>query len=124
MASLTINVVAVDRNVWSGEASSLVAATTEGEIGILAGHEPVLAALKAGAIRIKPVEGAEIKVLIDGGFFSVDSNQVRVLSGSAYIADELDGASTREAIEAAKVAGDRALETVLEAHLESLTSSR
>ena len=124
MASLTVSVVAVDRNVWSGDATSLVAATTEGEIGILASHEPVLAVLKPGAVRIKPVEGPEINVVVDGGFFSVDSNQVRVLTGYAFIADDMDAAATREALEGAKLAGDRDREAVLTAHLESLTGSR
>ena len=124
MASLNVSVVAVDRNVWSGEASSLVAATTEGEIGILAGHEPVLAVLKPGAVRIKPAEGPEVKVVVDGGFFSVDSNEVRVLSGYAFLADEMDGAAVRAALESAKLAGDRDREAVLTAHLESLTGPR
>ena len=124
MASLTVSVVAVDRNVWSGEATSLVAATTEGEIGILAGHEPVLAVLKPGAVRIKPVEGPEIKVVLDGGFFSVDSNQVRVLCGYAFLADDMDTTTARQALEDAKLAGDRDREAVLTAHLESLTGAR
>jgi F-type H+-transporting ATPase subunit epsilon len=123
MASLNVSVVAVDRNVWSGEASSLIAATTEGEIGILAGHEPVLAVLKPGVVRVKPVDGAEVKVAVDGGFFAVDSNEVRVLSGYAFISDEMDGATARAALDAAKLAGDRDREAVLTAHLESLTGS-
>lgn len=124
MATLNVSVVAVDRNVWSGAASSLVAATTEGEIGILAGHEPVLAVLKPGAVRIKPAEGPEVKVVVDGGFFSVDSNEVRVLCGYAFLADEMDGAAVRAALESAKLAGDRDREAVLTAHLESLTGPR
>ena len=124
MASLTVSVVSVDRNVWSGEATSLVAATTEGEIGILAGHEPVLAVLKPGVVRIKPVDGPEIKVVVDGGFFSVDSNEVRVLCGYTFLADEMDGTAARAALDAAKLAGDRDREAVLTAHLESLTGQR
>ena len=45
MAEMTVSVVAVDRSVWSGTATSVVAKTPEGEIGLLAGHEPVLSLL-------------------------------------------------------------------------------
>ena len=45
MAALNVSVVSADQEVWSGEASMVVARTVEGEIGILPGHEPMLAAL-------------------------------------------------------------------------------
>ncbi|HLS32508.1 MAG TPA: F0F1 ATP synthase subunit epsilon, partial [Brevibacterium sp.] len=42
MAALTVVVVSADREVWNGEATRVVARTTEGEIGVLAGHEPLM----------------------------------------------------------------------------------
>ncbi|MGE3812136.1 MAG: F0F1 ATP synthase subunit epsilon, partial [Candidatus Nanopelagicales bacterium] len=45
MSELHVNLVAVDRKIWSGSASMVVAKTLEGEIGILPRHEPVLALL-------------------------------------------------------------------------------
>ena len=52
MAVLNVSVVAADHEVWSGEASMVVAKTVEGEIGILAGHEPLLAILASGEVRV------------------------------------------------------------------------
>lgn len=124
MAELQVRVVAVDRQVWAGAATSLVAATTEGEIGILPGHEPVLAVLRPSVVRIKPVEGDEVRVAVDGGFFAVDSNNISVLSGLAVLAEEVDEAHARAQVEAAKAAGDRDRELTFTAHLEALTGPR
>ena len=51
-ASSTSAVVAVDRKIWSGTATMVVAKTLEGEIGILPRHEPVLALLADSPVRI------------------------------------------------------------------------
>ena len=65
---LTVSVVAADHEVWSGEATQIVARTTEGEIGILAGHEPILAVLAAGEVRITPPSGAVVTANAEDGF--------------------------------------------------------
>ena len=48
---LQVSVVAADQEVWSGAASMVVAKTSEGEIGILPGHEPMLAILAGGEVQ-------------------------------------------------------------------------
>jgi F-type H+-transporting ATPase subunit epsilon len=83
--SLTVSVVAADHEVWSGEAKQIVARTTEGEIGILAGHEPILAVLAAGEVRITPVEGAVITANADDGFLSVQNDTVTIVAGQATL---------------------------------------
>ena len=60
MANLNVAVVSVDQKIWSGEAKSLIAKTTEGEIGILAGHEPVLSLLVDGVVRVEALDGTKI----------------------------------------------------------------
>jgi F-type H+-transporting ATPase subunit epsilon len=90
MANLNVAVVAVDRKVWSGAAKSIVAKTPEGEIGILPGHEPLLSLLVNGVVRIESVDGEKITVAVHGGFFSVDSNEVKVLAEVAELAAEID----------------------------------
>jgi F0F1-type ATP synthase epsilon subunit len=84
--------------VWSGEASSLVAATTEGEIGILAGHEPVLAVLKAGALcassRWRDPKSRSLSMVASS---PVDSNQVRVLCGYRVTSRNDSGCDDRAA---------------------------
>ncbi len=64
------------------------ARTSDGEIGILPGHTPVLAVLAAGELAIEPVSGDRITVNVDGGFFSVDSNRVVIVADNATVGDE------------------------------------
>ena len=80
MAELSVSLVAMDRPVWEGQARMVVATTPEGEIGILPGHEPVLALLTDGAVRIEPVEGQKVGAVVHGGFFSVSNNKVAILA--------------------------------------------
>ena len=64
--------VAVENKVWSGQAEMVVARTTEGEIGILPHHIPLVAELVEGEmVRIDPVDGEEIHAAVHGGFLSV-----------------------------------------------------
>ena len=85
MAELSVSVVAADREVWSGAAKQIVARTTEGEIGILPGHEPVLGILGAGGVRITPVSGSPIIARAEDGFLSVENDTVTVVAGFAEI---------------------------------------
>ena len=85
MSSLTVTVVSATAEVWSGEASMVVARTTEGEIGILAGHEPTLGVLAAGEVRITTADGQKITAQAEDGFLSVDNNQVTIVAGLAEI---------------------------------------
>lgn len=86
MASLNVSVVSADREVWSGEASQIIAKTVEGEIGILAGHEPLLALLAQGEVRVTPVAGDKVTVNAEDGFLSVDQNVVTIVASKAAIA--------------------------------------
>lgn len=78
--SLQVEIVAPDRVVWSGDASQLSARTIEGEIGILPGHEPMLAVLGNGDVLVDPVGGQRETVKIDGGFMSVDNDKVTLVA--------------------------------------------
>lgn len=83
MSALQVELVAADRKVWSGEATAVSARSTEGELGILPGHAPILGVLVAGEVRIT-TEGAVKTVTVDGGFLSVDHDAVTV------VADQVD----------------------------------
>ncbi|WP_010205088.1 F0F1 ATP synthase subunit epsilon [Salinibacterium sp. PAMC 21357] len=85
MAVLKVSVVSADQELWSGEASQLIARTTEGEIGILPGHEPLLAILAKGQVRVTATDGAEITANADNGFLSVENNTVTVVASSAEL---------------------------------------
>jgi F-type H+-transporting ATPase subunit epsilon len=85
MAVLNVSVVAADHEVWSGEASMVVARTVEGQIGILPGHEPLLAILAEGAVRVTLNGGESITAQADGGFLSVENNTVTVVARQAEL---------------------------------------
>ena len=96
MAELQVDLVSVDRRVWSGEATMVIARTTEGEIGILPGHAPTLGVLVDGStVEIREAAGETLLVAIDGGFLSVDDSGVRILAESAVLGSEVDVAEAR-----------------------------
>lgn len=85
MAALQVSVVAADHEVWSGEASQIIARTTEGEIGILAGHEPILAILASGEVRVTGTDGRVLTATAEDGFLSVDNDVVTIVAGAAEL---------------------------------------
>ncbi|WP_285725305.1 F0F1 ATP synthase subunit epsilon [Psychromicrobium xiongbiense] len=92
MAVLEVEIVAADHFVWAGEASLVKATTSDGDIGILPGHAPILALLAGGQLEIVPTEGSRFQVEVDGGFFSVDSNRVVIVADNAHLADPASAA--------------------------------
>lgn len=90
MASLEVDLVATDGRVWSGEARQVSAPAADGEIGILPGHTPVLAVLRAGEVRVTEHAGGPVRRWrVDGGFLSVDSDQVTVVVDDAKAVTEM-----------------------------------
>jgi F-type H+-transporting ATPase subunit epsilon len=83
-SQLQVEVVAVEEKVWSGEAEMLVARTTEGELGVLPGHAPLLGQLaEPSQVRVKLAGGEEITYDVAGGFLSITDEGVTVLAESA-----------------------------------------
>jgi len=81
---LHVELVAVEEKVWSGEAEMLIARTTEGELGVLPGHAPLLGLLKEPSqVRIKLAGGEQLTYEVAGGFLSVSAEGVTVLAESA-----------------------------------------
>jgi F-type H+-transporting ATPase subunit epsilon len=84
--SFQVDIVTPEAVVWSGEAEMLLARTTEGDIGVLADHEPTMAAIATGAVTIR--HGSEsTSAGIHGGFLQIYKNQVTLLTDSAKLAD-------------------------------------
>lgn len=90
LGPLEVAVVSAERSIWSGSAKSVVAKTPEGDVGILRGHEPMLALLVEAPLRIELEDGSKILVAVHGGFFSVDSDKVNVIAESAELAQDID----------------------------------
>ena len=102
MATMQVELVSVERPLWSGEATAVFARTIEGEIGILPGHSPLLGALAPGwLVRIQQADGVEQRVAVHGGFLSVRPDGVSVLAELAENAEEIDVARAREALQRA-----------------------
>ncbi|MBA3279355.1 MAG: F0F1 ATP synthase subunit epsilon [Geodermatophilaceae bacterium] len=104
---LNVELVAVERQIWSGEADLVIARTTEGELGILPGHIPLLGQLaEGGTVRIRQESGEELVVVAHGGFLSVTDRGVSILADVAEFADEIDVARARRALEEARGADE------------------
>ena len=98
MADIEVEFVTVERRFWSGTATMVVAKTTEGEIGIQAGHEPLLGELDAGGtVTVYTDEGKKVAA-VQGGFLSVTANKVSILGESADWADSIDRAAAERAL--------------------------
>lgn len=96
MADITVELVSVDRMLWSGQASIVTAETTEGEIGVLPGHEPMIGQLvDNGVVTFRPVDGERRVAAVQGGFLSVTSDKVTVLADWALWSDEVDEAEAK-----------------------------
>ncbi len=84
--SFQVDIVTPEAVVWSGEAEMLLARTTEGDIGVLADHEPTMAALATGAVSIR--HGSTVTAAgIHGGFLQIFRNQVTLLTDSAQLTE-------------------------------------
>ncbi|SFO89711.1 ATP synthase F1 subcomplex epsilon subunit [Geodermatophilus dictyosporus] len=107
MATLQVELVAVERTIWSGEASMVIARTTEGDLGVLPGHTPLLGELApGGVVTIRTVEGEDLVVAAHGGFLSVTPDKVSILAETAEISSEIDVERAREALRRAEEGGD------------------
>ncbi|MBI5162031.1 MAG: F0F1 ATP synthase subunit epsilon [Micrococcales bacterium] len=85
MADLEVSVVSADRELWAGTARQVVARTTIGQIGILAGHEPVLGILAEGEVRVTTTDGQVVTARAENGFLSVENDQVTIVAGAAEL---------------------------------------
>jgi F-type H+-transporting ATPase subunit epsilon len=97
----TLEIIAPDRVVFSGEATSFSAPGIEGGFQVLVNHAPLVSALDVGELKVKNIAGADTRYAASGGFVEVRNNTVIVLAESAERADEID-------IQRATAARDRA----------------
>lgn len=96
-----LEIIAPDRVVFSGKATSFSAPGIEGGFQVLVNHAPLVSALEVGELKVKSTAGADTRYAASGGFVEVRDNKVIVLAESAERADEID-------IQRATAARDRA----------------
>ena len=107
MATVYVELVSVERLLWSGEARMVIAQTTEGELGVLPGHASLLGQLAdGGVVRVQQEGGDELVFAVPGGFLSVTDAGVSVLAELAERADEIDVARAQQALDRARSADD------------------
>jgi F-type H+-transporting ATPase subunit epsilon len=82
---LQVSVVSADKELWSGTAKQVVARTTIGQIGLLAGHEPVLGILASGEVRITTPDGSVVTAKAEDGFLSMQNDVVTIVAGAAEL---------------------------------------
>lgn len=99
---ITLSVVTPEGQAFHGEVEAVVLPGSEGEFGVLPGHEAFLTALRVGPMTIRKAGGEELHAAVSQGFAEVHGDQASVMVGSCEFAHEIDRSR-------AEIARDRAL---------------
>ena len=97
MASIHVDIVSAEGQIFSGEASLVVVPASEGDIGIAPRHAPLLTELRPGAVRVQSEGQEEQLFYVTGGLLEIQPNAVMVLADSALRPDQLDVDGAEEA---------------------------
>jgi F-type H+-transporting ATPase subunit epsilon len=98
MATLHVDVVSAEENIFSGEAKFVALPGEMGELGIYPRHTPLITRIKPGAVRIQRADnGEEEFVFVAGGILEVQPTAVTVLADTAIRGKDLDEAKAAEA---------------------------
>lgn len=104
MAEFTLSVVAPDRTIFEGEVLSAVVPGVNGYMGIMANHEPIIAALETGIVECKDSRGQSTHIAIGGGFMEVSGTKAIILANSGEAANEIDLSEAEKELEEARKA--------------------
>jgi len=103
---MQVELVAADRLVWSGGAKMVIARTTEGDVGILPNHAPMLSLMVHGIVDVTTTDDETWVAAVDEGFLSVANNRISILAEHAQMSHEIDLEKARHDLERAHVAGE------------------
>ncbi len=98
----SLNIVTPEEVFYEGEAVSLVAPGSEGYLGVLTDHAPLITALVPGKLTVKDQRNQETIFAIGGGFMEVFKNQVTILAHSIESIDRINYERAKEALERAQ----------------------
>lgn len=121
-AELHVELVAADRSVWSGEATMVVARTTSGDIGIMAGHQPLLGVLEPGPVTIRTNDGGTVVAAVHSGFVSFADDKLSLLAEIVELSDEIDVQRAERALERAKSEADASAERRADVRLRAVAA--
>ncbi len=110
--SIHVDIVSAEGEIFSGEAKMVFVPATQGEIGIAPRHAPLLTLMKAGEVRVQPLEGPEQFFFVGGGALEVQPGKVSVLADTALRAKDVD--------EAAALAAKQRAEEALKGKIDKL----
>jgi F-type H+-transporting ATPase subunit epsilon len=100
--TLHVALVVPDRELWSGEARTVIAKTTEGDIGVLSGHSPVFGILAEGSlVEILNDDADPVRAAVSGGFLSVADDRVSILAERALLSGEVNQNDARRDLDTA-----------------------
>ena len=99
--TLHVALVVPDRELWSGQASTVIAKTSEGDIGVLTRHSPVFGVLTEGSVAEIVTDETRVRAAVSGGFLSVADDRVSILAAQAELAGEINVEQTRAELAAA-----------------------
>lgn len=105
-ATLQVELVAADRLVWSGEATFVLARTTEGDVGIMPNHAPMLSLMVDGVVDVTTSDNETWVAAVDAGFLSVADNRISILAEHAEMSHDIDLEKAKADLERAHKAGE------------------
>ncbi|WP_410097960.1 F0F1 ATP synthase subunit epsilon [Sutterella wadsworthensis] len=120
MATIKVDVVSAEEQIFSGEAELVSLPGTSGELGIMPGHLPLITLIRPGFVRVHvPGEQEPEQIFVAGGVLEVQPEQVTVLSDTAVRSKDLDEARAKEALAAAEAARASATGSIEIARIEA-----
>ena len=99
--SISLKVLAPNKNVFEGDAEEVILPSTTGQLGILPGHISLVTAIDIGVLRLRS-NSKWVSIALMGGFAEIESDEVTVLVNSAEIGSNIDQKSAEEALAKAK----------------------
>src|ERR1700761_686081 len=102
MATIKVDVVSAEEEIFSGQAKFVALPGEAGELGILPGHTPLITRIRPGAVRIEAEDGSEEFVFVAGGILEIQPGHVTVLADTAIRGTDLDEAKAQDAKRAAQ----------------------
>ena len=102
-ASLKVEIVSAEKQIFSGDASMVIASAQMGEVGIAPGHTPFITRIKPGEVHVRASDdGDALDIYVSGGLLEVQPDSVTILADTAMRADDIDEAAAQKAKEEAE----------------------
>lgn len=102
--TIHVDIVSAEGELFSGAASEVIAPASQGDLGILPRHAPLLTLLKPGEVRVRTPDGEEQHFFVGGGALEVQPARVTVLADTALRAKDIDEAAALAAKQRAEEA--------------------